>query len=183
MNADIRNYMEQSKEMNSQLRKLMAGGSFENVLDRVRDLKSKMRTQLEDSQEKHNELQNEVNAKTAKNPNLQKFKEKREEILFRDKAEIQKFDDLAKSRLDTIKFKKLPKVKEDSETQDLFRFFFVYLYKEPESRFSFNEFTKFALKKNVDEFKKRLAQFNVRNLGKQGMQKLEIVDIINPFFI
>lgn len=182
MNADIKNYVRQSDQINSQLRKLMAGGSFKKVLEKVQNLKGKMQIQLENSQEKYNELQNQVNAKMAKNPNIARFKEKREEILGQDKRDILKFDDLAKSRLDTIKFKKLPKVKQDSEVEELFKFYFVYLYKEPEYKFVFKDFIKFALKKNVDEFKKRVAMFEVENIGKEGLQKLESVDIIKPIF-
>lgn len=175
MNAAIENYMEKSKEMNSQLRRLMAGGSFEDILTRSRALRKKMETSLSNSQSKYNELMNQVNAKTQKNSNADRFREKKDEILGKDKNEIEQFEGLAKSRLDTIKFKKLPKVQFDSEVNELFTFLFMYLYNEPESNFEFKEFVKFALKKNVDEFKKRLAKFEVENIGKEGLKRLEMV--------
>ena len=91
----------------------------------------------------------------------------------------QQFEDLANSRLDTIQFKKLPKVKRDREVEDLFKFFFIYLYKEDPFKFDYSSFVKFALKKNKAEFKKRLALFEVQGLGKNGLEMLDEVESTN----
>ena len=175
MNADIQNYIDKTKQMNSQLKILMAGGSFSEILKRCQNLRNKMETNYENSEQKYNELLNNLNSKTKSDTRLIKFKEKKEEIIIKDKREVDKLQNLAKSRLDTIKFKTLPKVKRDRETEALFEFFFVYLYREPRKDFDYDSFIKFALKKNVGEFKKRLALFEVRSLGKKNLGDLELV--------
>ena len=181
MNADIINYMDKTKQMNKQLKQLMAGGSFAEILERCRILRASMRDAKANSQDRLNELNETIQSKTQKDSKFNRYQEKKDNVISRDKKEIEKFEDLAKSRLDTIKFKTLPKVKRDAEVEDLFRFFFVYLYQEDPFNFDYSNFVKFALKKNVGEFKKRLAQFEIKILGKNGLSTLEDVISFEPF--
>ena len=175
MNAAFENYADKTRTMNSQLKKLMAGGSFEEILEKCRVLRANMQEAYDNSQEKYTDINNKINAKTMSDTKFNRHAEKKDNVINRDKKEVEKFLDLAKARLDTIKFKTLPKVKRDAEVTNLFKFFYTYLYNENESNFDFSEFVKFALKKNVGEFKKRLAMFEVSNIGKNGLKEFEEV--------
>jgi hypothetical protein len=179
MNADIINYMDKTEKMNNQLRQLMAGGSFSEILERCQQLRKRMDDAKENSTDRFNELTEKINFKTQKDSRLNLKKEKKNDVLETDKKEIEKFEDLANQRLDTIEFKKLPKVKRDREVEGLFKFFFIYLYKEDPFKFDYSAFVKFALKKNKAEFKKRLALFEIQNLGKNGLEILDEVETSN----
>ena len=176
MNAAFENYADKTRTMNSQLKKLMAGGSFEEILEKCRILRANMQDAYDNSQEKYTNINNQINSKTKKDSKIYRYAEKKENVISKDKKEVEKFLDLAKARLDTIKFKTLSKVKRDSEVYNLFKFFYTFLYNEDSSNFDYSEFVKFALKKNVGEFKKRLAMFEVRTIGQKGLDELEEVN-------
>ena len=175
MNADMQNYMDKTKKINDQLKELMIGGSFSEILERCRILRAKMRESKGNSEQQIMKLNQTIESSIGKDSKFNRNQERKDNVLTNDKREIEKFEDLAKSRLDTIKFKKLPKVKRDSEVEEFFKFFFTYLYKEDSFKFDYANFVKFAIKKNVGEFKKRLAQFEITNLGKNGLSMLEDV--------
>lgn len=177
MNGAYSSHVEKIKEINSQIQILNSGRSFAQILERCRGLREKMTEAHNNSKEKLASLQRKFHLKTEKRARFDKFKEKKEKVISADKNEMEKFLGLAKSRLDTINFKTLPKVKHDSEVEGLFRFLFIHLYKEKETQFDFDQFVKFAVKKNVGELKKRLAQFEIGNIGKTGLQRLEEVGL------
>lgn len=175
MNASLPIDMVKIQNMSSNWKKIHSGGSFAKILHQCRELRGKMTEACRHSKGKVETLKSTFNQKTEKINKYERFKERKTKRISIDKNEMEKFRGLAKSRLDTINFKTLPKVKKDSEVEGLFRFLFVHLYKEKEADFDIDTFIKFAVKKNVGELKKRLAQFEISNIGKKGLERLEQV--------
>lgn len=175
MDSQVVNYNSKATEANNLLSKLLKSGSFQQSIEQARELRDKMQSSVQNSESKQQILLNQINMKTSDNPHLQKFMDKKKDAVKVTKERVAKFEDLAKSRLDTINFKTLHKVKINSEVEGLFKFFYVFLYKEKESTFNSKEFIKIAVKKNNEEFKTRLAKFSIRDIGTEGVSKLDDV--------
>lgn len=175
MDSEVANYNSKATEANNLLLKLLKSGSFQQSIEQARELREKMQNSVSNSESKQQILLNQINMKTNNNPHLEKFMNKKKDTVKVTKERFAKFEDLAKGRLDTINFKTLHKVKINNEIEALFKFFYMFLYKEKESTFNTKEFVKIALKKNKEEFKTRLAKFTVKDIGSEGMERLHSV--------
>lgn len=175
MDKRVQEYMNECNEMNKMMKHILNGGSYAELIEKSEVLLTKMREAVENSQAKYNNLRAEIDSKEGPETNYHKLQEKKKETINADQEKIDQYEDLAKSRLDTIKFKTLHKVKRTREVEDLFKFFFLYLYFEHEKNYSFGSFVSFALKKGVKEFKKRLAKFDVLGMEPEGLALLEKV--------
>ena len=173
MEKRVREYMDESEAINTMMKQLLNGGSYLELIEKAGVLKEKMLESIENSQGKYTNLRARIEAKEGPETNYHKLQEKKKEIISKDQAKVDQYEDLAKSRLDTIKFKTLKKVKHTSDVEILFRFFYVCLYFEKPEEYRYSQFVGIALKKGVKEFKKRLAQFSVIGIGSEGLSMLE----------
>ena len=61
-----------------------------------------------------------------------------------------------------ITLKSIKKLKREPQLENLFKFFFVHLYKENENRFKYDKFVKYSFsKENISLFQKKLLQYKV----------------------
>ncbi len=74
-----------------------------------------------------------------------------------------------------MNFKNLKKVKRDPSVEELFKFFYVTLYKENENTFKYDQFKKIALNSQVTDFQTRLARFSIAKLDRQRREQIKML--------
>ena len=126
------------------------------ILKKVLAIEAKLISMRDNSIEKNNKTKIKKSQKKGQIFNLEKIEDKRSKIMNDCLEKRNHYEDISKSRLDSITFKTISKVKKTAESERLMRFFYRELYNEQDSTFHWMVFKKEALRSNVAEFKRRL---------------------------
>jgi hypothetical protein len=156
-----------------------SGASYDRILVRLNAAIDKLEKALFYHSTQKNDLVKEKESREQFMGNIKAILKSHTEKTKRANESVDSFSNMAKQTLSNTQFKKLADVKQDQAIDELFRFLYINLYNEPESSYDFGKFKNVALKKDLTDFQKRLAQFSVIRLDAQGRERLDEIKRAN----
>lgn len=169
-------YNKEVQDINRNLSTIKRGGaSYPSILSRTKALKHKFKNMLADIQMKREKLASFKDEKMGKIEKVGLILKEQEEQIKKLDEMVEKYTNISKTVISSINFKKLAKVDKDESVEELFKFFYVTLYKENENTFRYNDFVNIALKKHNLDFQSRLARFSIAKLERNYREQIKAI--------
>ena len=148
------------------------GGSYDAILQKIRPLIDKFTNQLFHYNQQRTDLLKQKETMDVFMNKAKAAKKLREEKVQKLNDSITAYSNAAKATLSSMRFKGLSKVKREPNIEKLYLFLYINLYHEQSESFDFDQFTNVALKKNINDFQRRLARFSIYDLSLESREKI-----------
>jgi hypothetical protein len=171
-----KDYNKEVQEINNNLSLIKRGGaSYKKILDQILTVRNKFTNMLSDIRMKRENLSNFEDEKRKKIEKVSLILKDQDKKIKEFEETIEKYTNISKTVIAAINFKNLKKVKREDSVEDLFKFFYVTLYREQENTFLYNEFMKIALGSQILDFQSRLAKFSIAKLDKDHREQIKAI--------
>ena len=173
MSQTIQNYNNLTRSVDNNLRTIKrCGASYDAILQKIRPLIDKFTNQLFHYNQQKADLLKQKETMDVFMNKAKSAKKIREEKVNKLNDAILQYSNAAKTVLNSMRFKGLHKVKREPNVEKLYLFFYINLYHENSDSFDFDKFCSVALKKDINDFQKRLAKFSIYDLSLVSREKI-----------